>query len=131
MKKIVLVLSVFAIGFVSGAITMNVYRMVQFSHMRKAPHDLPGTVHSFIARELSLTPEQSAEVKRILDESKPKMDGLREATHREAEQIFDESFREISKILDEPRIKKLEAFRERMRRNAPPPPPPFMEEHRP
>ncbi|QAR33670.1 hypothetical protein EP073_09725 [Geovibrio thiophilus] len=123
MKKSAYFVVIFLIGFVAGAIAMNIYRIAQFNHMRKEPHDVAAKIHSMLERELKLTPEQSADVRRILDEARPKADALRDKTKREADEIFEEAFRKMNEVLDEGQMKKLYELHERFKKTPPPPPP--------
>lgn len=123
MKKYIYILTIFLIGFVTGAIAMNIYRIAQFHNMRKEPHDIAAKIHSMLERELKLTPEQSAEIRRILDEARPKADALRDRTKKEADSIFEETFRNMDDVLDDAQMKKLYELHERFKRNPPPPPP--------
>jgi len=123
MKRAIYIGIIFLIGFVTGATAMNIFRIAQFHHMRKEPHNIAEKIHSTLERELKLTPEQSVEVRRILEETRPQADALREKTKAEADRIFEEAFSKMDKILDDGQMKKLIQLHERFKNNPPPPPP--------
>ncbi|MGE4497534.1 MAG: hypothetical protein AB7E48_06600 [Deferribacterales bacterium] len=123
MRRYAYILIVFLIGFAAGAVFMNIYRIAQFNHMRKEPHDIAAKIHSTLEKELKLNPEQSAEVRRILDEARPKADALRDRIKQEADGLFEETFMKMDDVLDDAQMKKLLELHERFKKNPPPPPP--------
>jgi len=74
------VLLIFGIGFVAGALTMNVYRA---RHMASAPATHRGRFERMI-EQLNLTAEQREQVKAILDDARTQLSDM----HKESEPRF-------------------------------------------
>ena len=89
------VLLIFIIGFVAGALTMNVYRG---RHQAAAPEERRGRFER-VMEQLNLTTEQREQVKAIFDdaraqlsemrnESRPRLRAMREQTHERLRNVL-------------------------------------------
>jgi Spy/CpxP family protein refolding chaperone len=66
------VVSLFAIGFIAGALTMNIYR----ERSRAAAPEMYGRFEQVLER-LNLTPEQKTQVRAIFDDSRAQLIDIR------------------------------------------------------
>ncbi|MFL6216454.1 MAG: Spy/CpxP family protein refolding chaperone [Blastocatellia bacterium] len=89
------VLLIFIIGFVAGALTVNVYRA---RHMASAPEERRGRFER-VMEQLNLTAEQREQVKAIFNEaraqlsemrkeSRPRFRAMREQTHERLRNVL-------------------------------------------
>jgi Spy/CpxP family protein refolding chaperone len=71
------VLLVFAIGFVAGALTMNVYRARHAATSTATPSESHRSRFEGVMEQLNLTPEQREQVKAIFDDARTQLAALR------------------------------------------------------
>jgi Spy/CpxP family protein refolding chaperone len=68
------VLLIFVVGFVAGALTMNLYRA---RHLASAPADRRGGRFERVMEQLNLSAEQRQQVKAIFDDARAQLNEVR------------------------------------------------------
>ena len=89
------VLLIFAIGFVAGALTLNVYRARQSAN---APDGRRSHFERVMA-QLNLTPEQREKVKAIFDEARAQLADIRRESGPKFHEVREQSHARLREVL--------------------------------
>jgi hypothetical protein len=107
---------VFVLGLLAGAFGTVYYYNYRIDRFSKYAH--PARKHILmrrLSRELNLSEEQKAEIVKIYDQYKAKIDDVRAAYLPEIRKLSDQMIKDIVKHLDSEQKSKMEVIKKRMR----------------
>lgn len=102
-QAVLMVLFVFALGFIAGGLSVNFYRsQAENDHLENArySHKRPEEMIHRLTAELSLTPEQENQVQQILAETRQHYNQLRQEVHPRFQAVRDQSRARIRAVLN-------------------------------
>ena len=108
----------FLLVFIAGGLTGGFIGATHARHLFRAfhSHGLPDRIRDRLERQLDLTPEQSAKITPIIDDTAKKLEEIRTESARRVRATLEESHRQIAPQLTPEQRKKLEEVERKHRK---------------
>jgi len=114
------------VGALAGALGTGLYfrqKMEQLEKFRRGGSKKIDLLVKQFTRDLDLTKEQQAEVRKIIEKSESEIEDIRQKYLPKIKSIIDQSFAQMRAKLTPEQQKKLDMLHERLERSKPPNPP--------
>lgn len=125
-KLIIGITLIFMVGALAGALGTGLYfrqKMEQLEKFRRGGSKKIDLLVKQFTRDLDLTKEQQAEVRKIIEKSESEIEDIRQKYLPKIKSIIDQSFAQMRAKLTPEQQKKLDMLHERLERSKPPNPP--------